>query len=573
MSNQEKPKKEIPTFITDPNSGCSYIRGKLLGKGGFARCYEMTDEATKVVWAGKIVSKSLLLKPHQKEKMSQEISIHRSLNDHNVVGFHSFFEDQDNVYIILELCKRRSMMELHKRRKVLLEPEVRYFMLHLLNGVLYLHKKQIIHRDLKLGNLFLNDDMEVKIGDFGLATRLDYVGERKKTLCGTPNYIAPEVLTKKGHSFEVDIWSIGCILYTLLVGKPPFETQTLKDTYQRIRKNEYHIPSKVTPEARALISKLLHGDPAQRPSCEQILNDVFFRSGFKPVRLPVSCLTMTPRFDKQQTGFRKPLTDINIRNGRGNAASSPGRANKLQKVGQQQEFRTSPDCFLGDLYNQVDELIKTNPDQKKHVVEDDAEDPNATPLVWVIKWVDYSDKYGLGYTLCDDSIGVLFNDLTKILLMPDEETVHYIDRDLTEHYHTMSNSPQSLYKKITLLRYFKSYMTEHLMKTCGTLEPREGDEMIRMPTLRTYFRTKSAIMLHLTNGTFQINFFEDHTKIILCPLMGAVTYIDKKRNSRTFKFDLMKTHGCSGDLGSRLRYAHSMVRKMINNDKLITRDD
>ncbi len=106
-------------------------------------------------------------------------------------------------------------MELHKRRKAITEPEARYFMRQLLLGVQHLHRQRIIHRDLKLGNLFLNDDMELKIGDFGLATRLEYDGERKKTLCGTPNYIAPEVLCKKGHSFEVDVWSIGCILYAI----------------------------------------------------------------------------------------------------------------------------------------------------------------------------------------------------------------------------------------------------------------------------------------------------------------------------------------------------------------------
>lgn len=123
-------------------------------------------------------------------------------------------------------------MELHKRRKAVTEPEARYFMHQLLLGVRYLHENKMIHRDLKLGNLFLNDNMELKIGDFGLATKLDFNGERKKycsnsvaitkdcyscffstrTLCGTPNYIAPEVLNKKGHSFEVDIWSMGCIL-------------------------------------------------------------------------------------------------------------------------------------------------------------------------------------------------------------------------------------------------------------------------------------------------------------------------------------------------------------------------
>lgn len=135
-------------------------------------------------------------------------------------------------------------MELHKRRKAVTEPEARYFMHQLCLGVKHLHENKLIHRDLKLGNLFLNDDMELKIGDFGLATKLDFSGERKKwlwllyslecflpqwqvwinicwytfrTLCGTPNYIAPEVLSKKGHSYEVDIWSMGCILYAAFI--------------------------------------------------------------------------------------------------------------------------------------------------------------------------------------------------------------------------------------------------------------------------------------------------------------------------------------------------------------------
>lgn len=104
----------------------------------------------------------------------------------------------------------------------------------------YLVKAKVIHRDLKLGNLFLSDKMELKLGDFGLATKLEFDGERKRTICGTPNYIAPEVLEgKKGHSFEVDIWSFGVIMYTLLIGKPPFETSDVKTTYKRIKMNMY----------------------------------------------------------------------------------------------------------------------------------------------------------------------------------------------------------------------------------------------------------------------------------------------------------------------------------------------
>ena len=176
----------------------------------------MIDDAGNIL-AGKIVSKKLLQKSSQREKMTQEIAIHKDLSHKNVVGFFNFFEDPQNVYILLELCRKRSMMELHKRRKILTEHETRYYMNQILNGVHYLHGNRIIHRDLKLGNLFLNDSLVVKIGDFGLAAKIEFDGERKKTLCGTPNYIAPEILTKNGHSYEVDIWSIGCIMYTLLV--------------------------------------------------------------------------------------------------------------------------------------------------------------------------------------------------------------------------------------------------------------------------------------------------------------------------------------------------------------------
>jgi polo-like kinase 1 len=93
-------------------------------------------------------------------------------------------------------------------------------------------------QSLKLGNLFISEKMEIKLGDFGLATKLEFDGEKKRTICGTPNYIAPEVLDgKNGHSYEVDVWSLGVVLYTLIIGKPPFETPDVKTTYKKIRMN------------------------------------------------------------------------------------------------------------------------------------------------------------------------------------------------------------------------------------------------------------------------------------------------------------------------------------------------
>ena len=143
-------------------------------------------------------------------------------------------------------------------------------MSQLLDAVKYIHDQNVIHRDLKLGNLFLDKGLNIKVGDLGLATRLEDKDEKRKTICGTPNYIAPEVIqndkSKRGHSFEVDIWSMGVILYTILVGKPPYEAKDIKGTYQRILANEYTFPDhrKLSEDVKDLIRSMLKTDPAER---------------------------------------------------------------------------------------------------------------------------------------------------------------------------------------------------------------------------------------------------------------------------------------------------------------------
>lgn len=603
-SDYAKIPRELDQYIVDPTTKKRYLRGRFLGKGGFAKCYELTDMETKEIFAGKIISKTMLTKPHQKEKMSMEIAIHRSVGQKRavhsethkqIVGFHGFFEDSDYIYILLELCRRRSMMELHKRRKALTEPEVRYFMKQIVEGCKYLHDNRIIHRDLKLGNLFLNDEMEVKIGDFGLATKVEVDGERKKTLCGTPNYIAPEVLNKKGHSFEVDVWSLGCILYTLLVGKPPFETQSLKETYQRIKRNEYYIPSKVSHTAQLLIIKLLRPDPATRPNLRQVLEDEFF-TGFTPNHLPISCLTMAPRFATGSSAHllgvgassRKPLNELNTQE---QQTATTGRRDKvafLEKVSKRRSLGVRvcggeskliqpgeavaeelkdedqedipKDCYTSQLLSQIVSCLQSNP-VRANFNEDEAEDPASVPVYWVSKWVDYSDKYGFGYQLSDNSVGVLFNDQTRLILYQDEVNLQYIEADGTEYFHTLKGYPSQLEKKVTLLKYFLSYMNDHLLKAGAGAKTVREDESARLPFLKKWFRTKHAIILHLNNGTLQLNFFQCHTKIIVCPLLGAVTFIDEDKRLRTFPLKNIEKHGCSIKLYTRVNYARKMIQK------------
>ncbi|KAK5645786.1 hypothetical protein RI129_004250 [Pyrocoelia pectoralis] len=484
-------------------------------------------------------------KQNQRDKMTQEISIHKSLSHKHVVGFYGFFEDSLNVYIVLELCRRRSMMELHKRRMTLTEPETRFYMRQILNGVHYLHNNKIIHRDLKLGNLFLNDDLHVKIGDFGLAARIAFEGETKKTLCGTPNYIAPEILNKKGHSFEVDIWSVGCIMYTLLLGKPPFETNSLKETYNRIKKCHYKLTANISQPARQMIMTMLQSDPKSRPKVQQLLLHEFLITGYIPTSLPASSLTMAPRFDNlEKSALRKPLIQINNENLNEMEVDMPlpvpSKANELTS---KNNFNALRDMLL--------QVISSKP-VRNQKFGDEMSDPAAQPLIWVSKWVDYSDKYGFGYQLCDDSVGVMFNDTTKLIMLPNGINVHYIDRAGEESYMTMDNYPKTMEKKMKLLAYFNRYMRDHLIKA-GASVVREADTLSRIPHLHQWCRSTSGVLMQLTNGTVQIN-FTDHTKIIMCPLMAAITLIDDT-SFRTFRFASIEKNGCSIALFDKIKYA------------------
>lgn len=190
-----------------------------------------------------------------------------------------------------------------KRRKRLTEPETRFFMKQLLDSVKYLHDQLVIHRDLKLGNLFLDRQLNIKVGDLGLATKLESADEKRKTICGTPNYIAPEVIqgdrATRGHSFEVDVWSMGVIMYTCLVGKPPYEAKDVKATYQRILANEYKFPSDIpiSNDARDLIYCMLQSKPKDRPTLNEIGYHPFLTANPIPVALPSNATHVAPKAD------------------------------------------------------------------------------------------------------------------------------------------------------------------------------------------------------------------------------------------------------------------------------------
>uniref|UniRef100_A0A8C4I1J9 Serine/threonine-protein kinase PLK n=1 Tax=Dicentrarchus labrax TaxID=13489 RepID=A0A8C4I1J9_DICLA len=560
MDERSAP-SEMARIITDPVTGKCYCRGKVLGKGGFAKCYEMTDLSTSKVYAAKIIPHARVSKPHQREKIDREIELHKVLHHKHIVHFYHHFEDKENIYILLEYCSRKSLAHILKARKVLTEPEVRYYLRQIVSGLRYLHEQEILHRDLKLGNFFVSESMELKVGDFGLAAKLEPAGNRRKTICGTPNYLSPEVLNKQGHGCESDIWALGCVMYTMLLGRPPFETTNLKETYRCIREARYSLPSSLSPQAKQLIASLLAKIPEDRPNLDHILRHDFFTQGFSPERLPASCCHSAPDFhvsSPAKSFFKKAA-----------AALFGGRRDKVkyyetlksQSPTTRDPIRLIVRGSLGSCSSSSEcNLSNPPPLCSSHPAADDIPQcSNSCSLQWVTKWVDYSNKYGFGYQLSDHTVGVLFNNGTHMSLLPDRKTIHYYAELGQRSVFPTCEVPEHFVGQVTVLKYFSHYMEENLMDG-GDLGSMTDAHMPRLYLLQ-WLKSDRALMMLFNDGTFQINFYHDHTKIILCCQRDEymLTYINEDRVSKTFKLSSLLTSGCPTDLRERMVYSLNML--------------
>ena len=521
----------------------TYIKGKFLGKGGFAKVYELVSSDTNQQYACKFIPKDRISKHHIKQKLMSEIKIHRCLRHENVVQFCHFFEDDEQIYILLEYCRNNSLTEVLRRRKRLTEIEAQSYLLSMIHALQYLHGHRVIHRDIKLANIFLNDKMEVKLGDFGLATKLEFDGERKRTICGTPNYIAPEILDgKNGHSYECDIWSFGVLMYTMLVGKPPYETKDVKTTYRRIKMNLYNFPENVeiSKEAKALISSILVVDYTQRPTLDDILAHEFFNKNPIPKALPQSVLAIPPT-----PGYLQKFEAMRIVG----LTRASSHENKLEpKSPSPLRLRTSS--------KDTKPLAESKKDmQKSAYFGDDKEGPS----LWVTQWIDYSKKYGIGYLFSNNCIGAVFNDNTKIIADPQFTFFQYISNIKTGEkvsYFKIGEYPSELFKKVMIVQLFKKQLV---------FEEKEGNEVKKPFTyLKKWLITPHAFIFRISNKIIQIC-FRDSTELILCSETKHVTYVNKEKH--TCSYNLMDAMDCGcKEMTKRLKYSREVLMKMLKTD-------
>ena len=296
-----------PEIITDISTGTQYEKRKKLGSGGFGEVYEVYDLKNNVSRAAKIIPKSKIERDAQSAAAYRnEIKFNYSLDFNYLCKCHSIFDDQQNAYLILDYYPNKTLKELLDKRVTLTEIEVKHYGFQLLLAIEYLHSKNILHRDLKLANILLSDKLEVKLCDFGLAIYNE--GEKHNNVCGTPNYIAPELLKNKKHelnySFPIDIWAFGIIIYSLFFNKTPFEEKgKTKDNILNIKYNFPYNINHISKDAENLIRKIFVHHPSKRPTIQQIKSSSFFKNGEGiPKYLPPSVLN-TPLTDEQMDNF------------------------------------------------------------------------------------------------------------------------------------------------------------------------------------------------------------------------------------------------------------------------------
>ncbi|XP_039139117.1 serine/threonine-protein kinase Aurora-3-like [Dioscorea cayenensis subsp. rotundata] len=244
--------------------------GRLLGEGKFGKVYLAREKQSGYVVALKIIFKEKLDKYRYHSHLRREIEIQHSLSHPNVLRLFAWFHDETRIFLVLEYAAGHELYKLLKDLKYFSEQRAATYIASLARALAYCHEKHVIHRDIKPENLLLDMEGHLKIADFGWAVQSS---SKRRTMCGTIDYLAPEMIENKEHDHAVDNWTLGVLCYEFLYGVPPFEEHDQNDTFRRIMKVDLNFPStpRVSPEAKDLITKLLVKDSSKRLSLKKIL--------------------------------------------------------------------------------------------------------------------------------------------------------------------------------------------------------------------------------------------------------------------------------------------------------------
>lgn len=294
-----------------------YELGKLLGHGNFAKVYHGRNLETGDSVAVKVIVKKKVLKVGMMNQIKREISVMRLVKHPNVVQLYEVLASKNKIYFILEYVKGGDVFDKVAKGKVK-EDDARKYFQQLISAVDFCHKRGAYHRDLKPENLLLDDEGDLKISDFGLSA----LAETKTqdgllhTSCGTPAYVAPEIIDHKGYDgAKADIWSCGVVLFVLLARFLPFHDSNLMEMYRKITRAEFKFPNSFPIEAKSLVSDILDPNPITRISIAEIMENPWFKKGLVselPRTEEIVSRSLDNQFDlfEETKGFEK-ASDLN----------------------------------------------------------------------------------------------------------------------------------------------------------------------------------------------------------------------------------------------------------------------
>jgi len=264
-----------------------YELGVTLGDGAFSKVKLSIDTETGQKWAIKIIDKEKLAKERLEEQLKREIAIMKSLKHEHIVQLREVMQTANHIYLVLEVVTGGELFDRIVQSKRLDEDTARSYFQQLVLAVHYCHQHNIAHRDIKPENLLLDENNMLKISDFGLSNlQPKDTKALLQTVCGTPNYVAPEVLKEKGYDgFKADAWSCGIVLFVMLAGYLPFDDDNMNALFNKIERGDYRMARHFSQGAKDIISKLLVVEPAKRLSIEQCMQHPWFRVNFDPARI------------------------------------------------------------------------------------------------------------------------------------------------------------------------------------------------------------------------------------------------------------------------------------------------
>ena len=499
--------------------------------------------------AVKLIKKSKIFNKGFFEEM---IEIQKSINRPDFSKFINNFEDTNNIFLILEYYNNDSLYDLVNKREYLTEKEVQYYMTQLIISLNYLHTNKIIHRYLIPQFMFLGDKMDLKIGNFFFAIKVENKEKINDKMYTDPFFMAPEIWLSDEYSFEIDIWSLGIIMYYLLTGEYPFNINIKKKYFQSNNYNKEKIKNiftkldfpknkKISPAAKDLITQILVIDPLKRPTLNQIIYHDFFNREI-------------PKYFTNKT-INEPPKDF-----------PDGILNK--------------EVIVKDLKSLIKPLIE--PITYDSIISlNDLKNNNIKDIdIYVQKYYDYFKKYGIGYILNNGFVGVFYRDRTIMILNTNKNKYKYIEKNKEDTIIFTANiCPDKLKNKMKILNEFKRIFnnlnsngkeeikTEIIEETKKNedinVEKDDNDEIDFIYVDNVIF-DKYYIFFKLSNQTQQF-FFYDKVELIMSCEVFTYKYINDKNEEKTNFYLKDVLNNPIKELKKRYNYARYSYFKWIDN--------